>query len=402
VLGSDDCLRFPCLVDYHPKFSQRSFSRIANVFLANNNIQECESVDQLPEARVEYLSAPALCQVGDGAESVTHMVQLGLTCEVDTVNYDLGLTNCGEDNTQETESLRATCMAEQVFDATNSGETVDMDIVSVQTDLLGNYDDVADSCIVLIGAEGGEDGEDDCEGGGVVTVGGIGLNLGGSGCNEDEDEPVLAEEEPTDGSTAGTIYSVDYKTRFKRVVDDGCSTVETDTFQLSCLSGQLTLTNVPEWIYCTDPEDYENSLTGQYSLCVTCEGEECEQKYIDRNSRWILGRWIMDESIIVEIEFTCSGTTVDDVGAFVSYYGTELTGESGRCSGNGASDNNVLIAQLDVSCPDESAESSYTFVNDDAYVECETGVSVTIDGNYTCGTGTSYSELWLLHKSIFA
>jgi len=165
----------------------------------------------------------------------------------------------------------------------------------------------------------------------------------------------------------------------------------TDVFGVYCPQGKLELIKVGDGAACLDPKPSTNG-DGEIALCeTTCREDACDDVYIDRNSRFVLGTYIMEDNYI-EIEYTCSA--LDDVNGVDStavVLGTETTEEEGRCVGEAGgatstSGKNLVLGELNVMCETEDGPE---YVNEDAYTECDFASDWAINDRYNCFSGRS-------------
>lgn len=179
----------------------------------------------------------------------------------------------------------------------------------------------------------------------------------------------------------GTTYSVDYRARFKRIIDDGCAGPTSDTAVITCETGSMQVLGTSDpTISCANPEPLSSG--GQRASCTTsCQGEQCDAIYIDREASIESGEVVHNAMLFAEIDYRCSSMDVNSVeGAFAVID----PGQNGTCTGEGTgSGQNLLFGELNVLCKDE-------FVNDDAYAECGEG-SFNINDRYTCVRGETCS-----------
>lgn len=408
-------------------------------------MQTCASTDAVPEVQVDFLPANAVCQ-GTDTNYVVHYIQLGVNCLENTeqsTSYQDYLFECGKNNTYEVLNGRYTCASAEVFEPSDQAVRP-MGTASVYTDFRWSQAGF-DLCYEYTpSTSGGSGTEPPCENGNSLGLG-IGIGSAPSNCTDTTESEVVgadqgntttpgptlalvtAAPETTSASTVpattaaptvpattaasaikpvvpGTTYYVDYKARFKRVIDDGCEGPSTDSILITCEKGSLEVlgTSDPS-IVCTEPQDFDGQ--GEVVTCMSrCQGAACDSVYIDRESLFVRDVWILDENLYAEIEFRCS--QVDDVNGVDALYwipGSETTGESGSCSGEGSgSGQNFLIAELNVKCDDGAGESVY--VNDDAYYECASdNVPLNVNGAYSCLAGDfcQTSSCLVAYKELF-
>ncbi|CAB9515201.1 expressed unknown protein [Seminavis robusta] len=390
-------------------------------------IFQCEATDAIPEAMVEYTSAKALCAVDD--QYVSHLVQLGVQCE-DTVNgvftsFSDYLFECGDNNTYEVLNGRYTCSAENHFGPageTPTGEVTDLPVASVYTDfrwsrgayeICYNFDPPA--------ASQATPAPSPCQGGGVF---GLGIGFGGgtsADCAEPPTtpSPTTAEtpapvtpapivvmtpaptetDPPTTAPVAavvaeagppappGTPFFVDYQAKIKRIVDDGCDSPEGDSVFVFCDKGSIEIDTdkTSDDIICAPPEDFTGG--GEFAVCLfRCSGTACDDLYIDRESFQIGSIWVINDDW-AEIFFRCTGDSVDSVDASYLMFGSDDGGETGSCTADAGAGQNLLLAELNVVCPNEDT-GALELQNSHAYSECDFGViPLPVNGNYTCVTG---------------
>lgn len=327
---------------------------------------------------------------GTTDDTVQHFLQLGVVCDDFTSTsgkvtaYDDYLFECGDEASYEVIDGRYTCSTTNVL---KNSEIEPLDNVTVHTDFRwsnGAYEDcygfVPDPSTVFeipnlpINASEAEPcSGDDGEGNNYWSI------PSGSDCPEPD--PV------TQPPTGSTTFFVDYVARFQRVVDDGCDSPTEEVVLIVCDTGEIVnIETNSDAITCTPSQDYDGA--GQYSVCeLECsDDDQCDELYIDRNPT----PSVFSETH-AEIKYRCQSKDVNGVDATYMISGSETTGVEGYCDSEEPGKQNLLLAQLNVMCPNSTGEMSYS--NNDAYSECDIGIfSLDVNGYYTCLEGRFCDE----------
>lgn len=323
------------------------------------------------------MSGEAFCS-GTEDNSVVHLLQLGFECSDSDGDFNIFndyLLECGQGNVHNVIEGRYTCAAGAAFLSSTREETP-TGVAKISTDFrwgAGSFE----SCFTHTTVWG-----DPTQPTGTPAPTPQ-ISVPAPSSTTTVDTPTPSPVEPV----SGTIFSVEYKARFKRVIDDGCEGPSKDTIFIVCPKGQLEILDTHDSVVClpvTDTTDGE----GQITICDTaCRGEACDDVYVDRESFWVLTTWVLDADLYAEVSYSCSAE--DDVNGVDSLYfllGSEDSGEEGSCTGGGTGNGqNLVFGELNIMC--ETSEGR-VFVNDDAYTECDYGRSWDINGAYTCFDGT--------------
>ncbi|CAB9520784.1 expressed unknown protein [Seminavis robusta] len=184
-------------------------------------------------------------------------------------------------------------------------------------------------------------------------------------------------------------FFVDYRARFKRIVDGGCESPTTETILAVCDKGSLEVDvgKTSAEIGCAPSFDYGSG--GQYTVCsLNCTSTDCDDLYIDRDAVHIFNVWQTNENY-AEIHFRCAGADENSVDALYMIAGSDTTGATGSCVADGdGSGKNLLLGELNVECPTEEGDER-EYVNSHAFSECGPldAIPLNVDGNYTCVAG---------------
>ena len=325
------------------------------------------------------MSGEAFCE-GTEDNSVVHLLQLGFECsdsDGDFEIFDDYLLECGQGNIHNDVGGRYTCAAGAAFVSSTREETP-TGVAKISTDFrwgAGSFE----SCFTrtIVEPTGTTTAEPQTPATAPVPV-----PTAPTTANTPTPPP-----ESTVEVVPGTTYSVEYKARFKRVIDDGCDGPSKDTIFIVCPKGKLEILDTHDSVVClpaTDTTDGE----GQITICdTTCRGGACDDVYVDRESYWVLGIWVLDADLYAEVTYSCSAE--DDVNGVDTLYfllGSEDSGEEGSCTGEGTGNGqNLVFGELNIMC--DTPEGS-VFVNEDAYTECDYARSWDINGAYTCFDGS--------------
>lgn len=181
---------------------------------------------------------------------------------------------------------------------------------------------------------------------------------------------------------SGVNVRASYQARFQHLKDPNCIAPETPQVRLYCRGDiELVSTSDPR-ITCT------NMTPGGWNgleCTVTCANDtECTQIYMVESG-------LIGNGNFGEVEFTCEGTEVNDVDAYLHY----VAGPNGSCDATSSQNGrNFHVAQLGVACPETTTTTTttagVTYNFDDYFFEGDLNNFVgQFDGRYTVYDGTN-------------